>query len=198
VGGLDEPAEVIRISSVNYFSTFHRGDMPAKRKINLTELDHLLRSGVPMTAIARTMQVSKGAISKASKRLGLSVAKGLVLPPARVNESNLSAMEKITVLMRAIEAELHYTQEAMKDVQGDARMKWQDALLKHVDQARKLLVSLKDIALALYSVNEYEEFKRIILNEISNESQECRDRIWSRIKQARDVRGFDSIGGPGI
>ena len=66
--------------------------MPAKRKINLTELDGLLRQGVSMTAIGRRMGVGKGAVSKAAKRLGLSVAKGVVRHPAMVSESGLSAL----------------------------------------------------------------------------------------------------------
>jgi hypothetical protein len=167
--------------------------MPAKRKINLTELDALLRSGVSITTIGKQLNVSKGAVSKAAKRLGLSAARGMVSAPARVNETSLSTLEKITVLMRAIESELSWTQKTMGDLTGSDRMKWQDSLIKHVDQARKLLVSLKDISLALYSVNEYMEFKKVILQEIAHESEECRNRIWSRIKQARNASGFDQL-----
>jgi len=52
------------------------------KKIAFIQLDHLVRSGKSVSEIARQLNVTKGAVSKALKRLNVAVTKDVALRAA--------------------------------------------------------------------------------------------------------------------
>ena len=47
------------------------------KKIAFVQLDHLVRSGKPVSEMARRLNITKGAVSKALKRIDVAVTKDI-------------------------------------------------------------------------------------------------------------------------
>ena len=47
------------------------------KKIAFIQLDHLVRSGKPVSEMARRLNITKGAVSKALKRLNVALITGI-------------------------------------------------------------------------------------------------------------------------
>lgn len=169
--------------------------MPRKRKVDPVLLERLLRDGLTMEQIGQRFGVPKGTISRNAKALRFCKTQDVVLKSAeKINTKKLNAMSRLERIAGIIEGELTYIGGVIKGTSGEERRSWEEAQLKHTAEIRKQISLLREISLTLYNVEETEAFKKIVLEEIGNESPEIRQRILERIKQRRSAGVLSGIG----
>lgn len=167
-----------------------------KRRVDLGELRRMIDGGKPQTEMAKFFSVSEGCISKNIKALTLAQSQDVILRSAtKINDKKLSAMTRLERIAKVVEDELTYIRKTIKGTKGEERREWQEVQLKHTAEIRKQVNLLLEIAQALYNVEEIDAFKKIVLEEIGNESEELRTRILQRIRERRTYSGFS---GPSI
>jgi predicted transcriptional regulator len=161
------------------------------RLVDPLRLQKLFEEGLTGCAIAKELGVSTAAVSRNLKALGLAKNADIVLRVAKtINNRKLDAMGQLGRINRAIEKELDHIQAEIKNSKGPERRELQEAQIKHTAEIRKQLSLLLDIGKALYNVEEIAAFQKICLEEIGNESSECRSRILKRLQQRRSITGL--------
>lgn len=173
--------------------------MARKRKVDLIQLESMLRSGLTMEQIGEHFGVGKGTVSKNAKALKFCKSQDIVFRSAeRINAKKISAMARLERIAEIVEGELSYIRKTIKATSGEERRAWEDVQLKHCGEIRKQVDLLRDIAMTLYNVEEVEAFKKIVLEEIGAVDERVRDEILRRIKERRVDRGLAAIGQLGI
>ena len=168
-----------------------------KRKVDPLTVKRLVDMGLSGAEIARKLNVSEGCISKWGKKLTVAVAGDVTFRAVRkVHDQKTSAMSRLERISKLVEGELDYIKTVMEKTDGAVRRDWQDSQLKHCAEIRKQLSLVLDISQALYNVEEAEAFRKIVLEEIGNESEELRDRILKRLHERRST-GL-ALGGGGL
>jgi transposase len=167
-----------------------------RRKVDPIILEKLLRDGLSQKEVAERFKVSEGTISKNVKALTFASAKDVVLRSAsKINDKKLNAMTRLERIAKVVEDELTYIRKTIKNTKGEERREWQEVQLKHTAEIRKQVNLLLEIAQALYNIEEVNAFKKIVLEEIGNESEELRNRILQRIRSRRTYSG---LAGPSV
>jgi transposase len=170
-----------------------------KRKVDPLILDRLLREGLSQREVAERFNVGEGTVSKNVRALNMAQNQDVVLRAAtKINDKKLSAMTRLERISQAVETELDFIQEEMKNLKGEERREWQDTQLKHTAEIRKQLALLLEISQTLYNIEEVEAFKKIVLEEIGAIDEEARTKILERIRQRRSYSGVAGISSLGI
>lgn len=160
--------------------------MSRKRKVDLQKIQGLKDAGLSVTDIAKKMDVSKGAISKGFKKLGLSGSQDVILRAAtQINTNKINAMDKIQKIAGIIESELdkiHTELETSQKDKGELR----ELQIKHSAEIRKQLSLVLEITQALYRIEEVDAFKKIVLEELGKIAPEVRDKVFNALKQRRN------------
>jgi predicted transcriptional regulator len=158
-------------------------------KISLIELQQLVREGYGVSAIARKLGVTKGAVSKRLKALKVGIAKDVVLRAApEIVSRELKGMDQLKRINDLINNELDYIERNIETAKGEERKGLQEARLKHVAEVRKQLGLLLNIAEALRYDEEIKEAQQFILEEINHVAPEVKDRIVKRLTEAKALR----------
>lgn len=197
--------------------------MAKKRKVEYRELARLAQvERLGVVEIAQRMGVTKGCISKNLKKLTLATAQDVALSAAhQINKGKLDAMAQLQKVndnandlldlvmawgrgdakaIQVLESQRRKIrirgteQEIEKFEFSDPR----DLALKAMAGIRKQVALMLDIGKALYNIEEVSAFQKIVLEEIANESQELRERIFKRLRQRRSTYGLPGFGGPGV
>jgi len=191
-----------------------------KPKIDKVKLSQLLRAGKAQKEVAQVFGVSEGAITHAKKALNLQVVRNVALENAhRVVDKNLDAVaqlqrinEKANAMLDELTGEDKLIDRMVKAVQGaltyEADPQKQAAyirkIVKQITQDRFLALkamqeirgqlSLQlDIFKTLYDMEAIAEFQREVLEAIGEVSEDVRNRIIQRLKEARTLRGSVSV-----
>jgi DNA-binding FrmR family transcriptional regulator len=144
--------------------------------------------GVKGAEIARQIGATKGAVSKALKKLGREVTKCAVAEAAAHHKKKTAAVEHLLFLCDRAKRELEWIDAEVRPANtGDYRA-WQDQKLKFAAEMRKLISAISEIGYKLFQVEEVSEILKIIDEEIGIESEECQKRIRDRIERRRAVR----------
>ncbi len=160
-----------------------------KKKISLIQLEQLVSEGNGVSEIARKLGVTKGAVSKAIKRLNIAFTKDVALRTApKIADKKINAMTQLTKVNDLINDELNYIQTIIQTASGTERKELQAQQLKHVAEVRKQLGLLLNIAEALYNAEEVAAFQQIVLEEIGNAAPDVRDKILHRLNERRAIR----------
>jgi predicted transcriptional regulator len=161
----------------------------AKKKIPIILLDQLVRKGRTVSQIAEELKVTKGAVSKALKRLSVALTKDVVLRSApKIVDRQIDAMGQLKKINDLINKELDYIESNIQTATGADRKDFQKQRLEHVAEIRKQVDLLLDIAKTLYDTEEVAAFQQIILEEIGRAAPEVQDRIVSRLNERRAIR----------
>jgi len=154
-----------------------------KGKFSNLELEKLLKQGMGVRAIAKKLRVSPSAVSQRLKALRVAVSAHVaVRDGGRLAEQKYNAQQQLLNISQVINKELQYIQEKIKkDPPENERAKWQEAQLKHTAEIRQQIKLMLEIASTLYRVEEVANFQKIVIEEIGNESPECRERIVKRL-----------------
>jgi DNA-binding Lrp family transcriptional regulator len=177
------------------YCCFSGDAMSRKRKVDLIKIQKLKDAGMSVTDIAKKMDVSKAAISKGFKKLGLSGSQDVILRAAtQINTSKINAMAKLERIAKGIEDELTYVEKTMKTTSNAERREWEKTHIGYNAEVRKQLSLLLEISQALYRIEEVDAFKKIVLEELGKIAPEVRDKVLSALK-ARRSQGNLNIGG---
>lgn len=172
--------------------------MGRPRKIkDWSEFERELRSGKSMEEIGKHFGITKSSVSKNAKRLRFTAAKDLALSETagKLNSQKINGMTRLERLMSNLEEELGYIKKIIRTSSGQERRDWGKSLIAHSAELRQQLSLMRDIATTLYSIEQVEEFKEIVVQQIGSESPECRQRILDAIKNIRPDSGLAALGG---
>jgi predicted transcriptional regulator len=190
-----------------------------KPKIDKVKLSQLLRAGKSQKEIAQLFGVTPGAISKAKKELNISVVKNVALENghrvvektlntvAQLQKINTCANDLLDLLMawgRGDNTALQILESQVKKVKRGSKKDAEEVLeyrlkdprelaLKAMAEIRGQLGLQLDIFKTLYDVEAIAEFQREVLDAIGEESSHVREKIVSRLKERRALRGSLSI-----
>ena len=160
----------------------------ARKIIDRVQVKEFYDEGLKVTAIADRLDVSKGAISKVLKEMGLNVAKAAVVAAPKYEKRKDAATEHLLFLADRAKAELEWIENSVPPKTDADYREWQNQKLKFAAEMRKLIAAIADIGYKLFQVNEVSEVLRIIDEEIGNESQACQRRIRERLERRRNIR----------
>lgn len=159
-----------------------------KQKIDRLKVKELHDKGMQVTEIANKLGVTKGAISKILKAMGVAIAKTTVVKARKYEKKQDAATDHLLFLANKARQELEWIEEEVPPKTDADYRAWQDQKLKFAAEMRKLISAIADIGYKLFQNKETSEVLRIIDEEIGNESKECQRRIRERLRQRRDVR----------
>jgi len=160
----------------------------AKSQLDYEKIRQLRDQGWKLDQIAKEVGGTKGAVSKALKKMGRAVAKAAVEAAPKYENKCDQATEHLLFLCNKARTELDWIEESVVPSTTDEYRNWQDQKLKFAAEMRKLISSIADIGYKLFQAEEIREILQIIDKEIGNESQECQKRIRDRIYQRRAIR----------
>lgn len=160
-----------------------------QKKISIIQLEKLVREGNGVSQIAKKLRVTKGAVSKALKKLNVAISKDVALRSApRVVEKKLDAMAQLIHINESINNELNYIEENIKTASAKERKDLQDQKLKHVAEVRKQLGLLLNIAQTFYGIEEVKRFKEIVIKVIGSVSPELRKKIIDALHKEKAIK----------
>ncbi|MBP7765325.1 MAG: hypothetical protein KA113_09090 [Syntrophaceae bacterium] len=189
----------------------------AQQKINEVKLNQLLKDGKSQRAIAQAFGVTEGAISRARKRLNISVVKSVSLESAhRVVEQNLNTVSQLQKINRHANELLDLLmrwnrgdKEALQILEGQVRKvrvrgseeeiteyRFKDPrelAIRVMAEIRGQLSLQLEIFKCLYDVEAVADFQREVLDAISEVNKNVRDNIIRRLKEKRAIRSVIDI-----
>lgn len=186
----------------------------AQRKISFIELEQLVREGNGVSEIARKLGVTKGAVSKALKRLNVALTKDVAFRSApEIVDKNLNAVEQLQKInkyanelldllirwnrgddeaLQVLESQIADKKVRVgKKIEFVREFKFKDPrelALKAMAEIRGQLNLQLEIFKTLYDFQAIAEFQREVLEAIGNASSEIRDKIVHNLQEARAIR----------
>ena len=161
-------------------------------KIDIMQLNRMLRSGKSVKQCAKFFNVSPSAISQAKKNLNVSVVKNVALENAhRVVDKILNAIDQLQKINSQANELL---ENAMRIIRGDENPSGnlqrdpREVALRAMQEIRGQLKLQLEIFQILYDVKAAEEFQQEVLTAIGEASPEVRDAIISRLGEKRAIR----------
>ena len=191
--------------------------MAARLKIDIDKLKALHSKGLTLTAIAKNMGVTKGAVSKQFKKLKLAVVKNVVLESAhKVVRKNLNAIEQLQkinedaneildLLMRwnrGDKAALQVLESQVRKVRVGKTEKFveefkfkdpRELALRAMQEIRGQLGLQLDIFKTMYDFQATAEFQKEVLAVIGEVDPDVRNLIIERLKEKGALRSAVSI-----
>jgi hypothetical protein len=158
--------------------------------MNISRIDRfkvveLRDKGMQVQAIASQLGVTKGAISKVLKKMGVEVVKVAV----KEAEQHYEAKNDIPGGLSYLFGDLMgmYKRDNRGDPPKDAAALavWLGPQLGLSGEVRKVAAVVADIYWKIYGVEQVTEFMRIVEEELSNESQELQKRVRDRFDRRR-------------
>ena len=160
----------------------------AVRSIDRLRVRELHDQGKSVSDIAKEMGCGKGAISKILKTMGLCIVKSAAEEAPRYVEKKNIALENLNYLMDKAKQELEWIEDTVPSKNDAEYRAWQDQKLKFCAELRKLIAAIGDIGFKLFHAQSMSEVIEEILDEIAEESPDCRRRILARIDRRRKMR----------
>lgn len=168
-----------------------------ERRIPIIQLDQLVREGNGVSEIARKLGVTKGAVSKALKKLNQKVAADVTMraAPAIVNRQ-IDLAAQMAKINDVVNAELDSIRDSLAEAKGEDLEKLRDQQLKHVGELRKQVGLITDILRGLSDSREIAHFMQIVLEEIGDAAPEVRQKIYERLVSRGAVAGTFGLFSP--
>jgi len=167
--------------------------MATPLKIDPIKLNDLLEERKTTNEIAKYFNCSPGAVSQAKRRLGVDVCKVTALrkrnsigksAPLIVNSTDDAKRQLSDLIVRCCN-ELDWISGSVQQKDDADYRAWQETIIKHIAEIRKLISSMADIEYKLHHVSIVEKALLIMFKEIGNESEECQKRIRDRLTRAQ-------------
>ena len=182
-----------------------------KKKISYIELEQMVREGNGVSQIARKLKVTKGAVSKALKKMNVAVSKDIALRSApdvviqkvnaleQLGKINAYANELLDLLMKwnrgddealqILESQVFKKKVRVGDKEESVKeFKFTDPrqlALRAMSEIRGQLHLQMDLFKTLYNAEEVANFQKIVMEEIGYAAPEIRDRILQRLTDRR-------------
>jgi transcriptional regulator len=170
-----------------------RGKRPRIDRIKMMEL---YDRGMGVSAIARELGCTKGAISKILKTMGVQVVAANTRVAARYVQKKNTAADHLLHLADELRKELDFMEKEIPAKVTKDYQTWQDQKIKVAAEMRKLIKEMGDIGYKLFQAQHVEDMLAIIVEEIGLESRTCQRRIIERISTQQDIcLTIESTGG---
>ena len=164
-----------------------------KPYIDNLKVKEMADNGLKAPEIARKIGCHRSAIYKIMKKMNLETTKAAVVRGEKYEAKKSAATEHLLYLADKARKEIEWIENTVPPQNDDEYRAWQQQKLKFSSEIRKLINAMADIGYKMFQVSEVNAVIGIILEEISNESDECAKRIRDRIQHRRDIR-FLNIG----
>lgn len=166
----------------------------AKGKIDLNELDRMLRDGWSYRQIAKHFDCTPGAIAQAKKKLKDNIVRTIGLEKANeVVEGHLDMLGQLRKINRAITEELDRAKEEVVNADGRSRIALQKVIIKLSAEIRRQLEAQLKIFEVWSDMRVVAEFQNEVLAILDEMEPGVRDEIIRRLKERRALRGAVSI-----
>ena len=183
-----------------------------QQKISFVQLEQLVREGNGVSQIARKLGVSKGAVSKAIKKLNIGITKDVALHHAgEIVEKKINAIEQLQTINdyanELLDLLMRWNRgdgEALQILESQVRKvrvrgseeevteyKFKDPrelALKAMQEIRGQLNLQLEIFKTLYDLQAGAEFQREVLEAIGKASPEIRNEIIHNLQKAKAIR----------
>ena len=148
-----------------------------EKKINIVELEKLIRDGESQSGAARILKVSKQAVNATLKRLKQQNDRSAlsVSPPVAkaLVGSKIDGMKQLKKINDVVIHEISLLNEKIKTAQGDEREELTTQRLRHVAEIRKQLGLLLDIAKE--EKTHVGEFQALLVKEDKEQEKELEE-----------------------
>ena len=159
--------------------------MATPSKIDLNELDQLLKDDKSTSEIARHFGCTPGAVSQAKRKLNVAMAQSAATKEAPgLVEKKQTAMDRLLDLAEKCEKQLAWIEDTVTPSNNGDYRAWQDQVIKFAAETRKLFSAMAHIRTTIYQVEVVEKALVIMFEEISNESPQAQKRIRDRLQRA--------------
>ena len=160
-----------------------------KPKINLKQLDQMLRAGESQRKIAQVFGVTESAVSKAKKQLRQNVVKVVGLEKTNeVVEVHLDVVGQLRSINLAIYEELNRAKEAVTRASGRDQIHIQNVITRLSAEIRRQLETQMKICQLWYEARAVAEFQEIVLTAINEVDPKLKEEIIRRLQERRGVR----------
>jgi len=156
--------------------------------LDYEKIRKLRDDGWKLDRIAEEIGTTKGAVSKALKKMGRAVTAAAVEAAPRYEQKRDVATEHLLYLCDKARSELQWIEDSVPPSTTEDYRAWQDQKLKFAAEMRKLIAAVADVGYKLFQTEEVREILEIIDQEVGYESPECQKRIRDRIQQRRALR----------
>jgi transcriptional regulator with XRE-family HTH domain len=160
-----------------------------KPKIDISEMERLLREGKSQREVAQVFNVTESAVSKAKKQLQSNIVKAVSLEKAtEVVTAHLDVMGQLRRINLAIGEELTRAKEAVVKAEGKDQLALQDIIIRLSSEIRRQLDLQMKIFELWYQGRAVIEFQQVVLTAIDEVSPELKDKIIRKLQERRAVR----------
>jgi hypothetical protein len=167
-----------------------------KQKINLTKMSELIQEGKSPKELAQFFHCSAVAISKAKKKLGLTIVN--TLTPETTNkiiESDLDLMARMRKLTQTINQQLEKAEADVLTTTGAEKRAFQEIVIKLASEGRKQVQTILEIGEVWLSHKAFSEFREETLGYIDQMAPGAREIIMQRLEQRQMLRKMPQAQG---
>ena len=156
--------------------------------LDYEKIRKLRDEGWKLARIANELDTTKGAVSKALKKMGRAVTVAAIDAAPKYERKRDVATDHLLYLCDKARSELQWIEDSVPPSTTEDYRAWQDQKLKFAAEMRKLIAAIADVGYKLFQTEEVREILEIIDQEVGHESPECQKRIRNRIQQRRALR----------
>jgi hypothetical protein len=161
----------------------------AKKKIDLTQLDQLIKDGKSAKEVQEFFRVSPVAIWKARKRLGLTIAKTLTPETTqRIIEGDLDFLGRMRKLTQTINDQLKKAEADVLTSTGAEKRAFQEIVIKLASEGRKQIETVLHVAQIWYSHRALADFMEETSDYLDDLSPGFRKRVMEGLQQRHALR----------
>jgi predicted transcriptional regulator len=165
-----------------------------KPKIDIRQLDRMLRSGKSQKECAQVFGVTEAAVSKAKKRLKNTIVRTASLEKANeIMEFHLDMAGQLRKINHAINDELDKTRHLAANADVENLKPLQEIIIKFSSEIRHQLALQIKIFQAWYDVKTYAVFQDEVLRILDEMSPGVRSEAIRRLWEAGALRGTTKI-----
>ena len=166
-----------------------------KPKIDISEMERLLREGKSQREVAQVFGVTESAISHAKKSLGKNIVRTVGLERANeVVTAHLDVMGQLRRINLAISEELTRAKEGVAKADGKDQLALQNIIIRLSSEIRRQLDLQMKIFELWYQGRAVIEFQQVVLTAIEEVSPELKEKIIRKLQEERAVRPSAEFG----
>jgi len=160
-------------------------------KVDLKQMEKMLRSGVKNKDVAKHFGVTPGCISQHSKHLKHLVVRSATLERAdEVVRTQIDVVEQLNRINYLINDEMEIARKNADDADGDDRIKHQRVIIDLSAELRKQMDAQIKIMQLWHDASIVAEFQNEVLDVLDKALPGKRDEIIFGLKQAKAVRSL--------
>jgi hypothetical protein len=158
------------------------------KAINYKKLVELHGKGLRVVDIAEKLNATKGAVSKALKKMDRDVTRCVMPAAVEQYEKKVQVQEHLLFFLTDYMSEFKRLNDEKPPSTAEVFDAWLSQKLALGAESRKVVSTLSDICYRMFQAEEVAEILKIMDEEIGSESAELQARIRDRIERRRAIR----------